>query len=144
MLFLVRNPRQKKKKKEVWGGALWCNNRFFWHQSSGRSLRLFSRSHLKGHINMRNWLFRTNSLWTIPLMPKKIMSVLLALLFYLSHLSRARCVCTCHSNTRIRHTVSFPNAWIVIALFPRFSETVMLFRFRIHREIALCPIHDFK
>jgi hypothetical protein len=32
-------------KKEVWDGALpWCNSQFSCHQSSGRSLRTFSRS----------------------------------------------------------------------------------------------------
>jgi hypothetical protein len=63
-------------KKVVWDGALsWSNSQFFCHQSWGRSLCTFSRSHHKTsqyYAELTVWPTRTNFLWTIPLKSKKI------------------------------------------------------------------------
>jgi hypothetical protein len=48
-------------KKEVWNGASsWCNSQFLCHQSSGWSLRTFSRSRRKSHSYM--WLKKAMTL----------------------------------------------------------------------------------
>jgi hypothetical protein len=68
-------------KKKLWDGDLsWYNSHFFCRQSSRRSLRTYSHICHKIHSSMREltvWPARTNSLWTIPLTTKKIMSMLL-------------------------------------------------------------------
>jgi hypothetical protein len=55
----------------------------------------------------------------------------------------------CHLNTCVRLMLSSPNAYLVIgrvsvAFFPRFAQNLMLFLYRIHREIASGQIHDYK
>jgi hypothetical protein len=66
-------------EKEVWDNALsWCSSQFFYHKFPGQNLCICSYSHHKSHSNMSNWLWpaRTNSLWTVPLISKKIMCML--------------------------------------------------------------------
>jgi hypothetical protein len=56
----------------------------FWRQSSGRSLRTFWHSSSRTsqqYAELTVWSARTNSLWTIPLQWKKMMSMLLTVLF---------------------------------------------------------------
>jgi hypothetical protein len=95
-------------------------------KTSGRSLRTFSRSLVKRHNSIRNWLFGLPS-ELFPLMWNKIISMLLTLLstclaFLRSALKRA-----CHSNTPVRLMLSSLNACLIIAsysvaLFPRFAQ----------------------
>jgi hypothetical protein len=76
VLFWANIPLMKN---EVWDGALsWCNSQFFRLQISGRSICTFSRSHRKTsqqYAQLTVWPASTNSLWTIPLMSKKMMSM---------------------------------------------------------------------
>jgi hypothetical protein len=61
-----------------------CKSQFFCCQSSARSLRTFScyrRRTSQLYMELTVWTVRTNSLWIFPLMSKKMMSMLLILLF---------------------------------------------------------------
>jgi hypothetical protein len=83
ILFFVKNSLVKK---EMWYGALsWWNSQFFCRQSSGWSFRTFSCSRRKTplyYVELTVWPARMNSLWTIPLMSKEtITMILLTLLF---------------------------------------------------------------
>jgi hypothetical protein len=81
---LVFGKKNSLVKREVWGGALsWYNSQSLCHQSSGRSLRTFSRN-LRSHSSIQNWLFGLPGRILCeqsPLMSKKMMSMLLTLLF---------------------------------------------------------------
>jgi hypothetical protein len=82
-------------KKEVWVGALsWCNHQSFFSKSSERSLRHFHAVALKRCSSMEIfWPARKNSLWTILLRSKKIISMLFNLLFIcLAFFSASACV----------------------------------------------------
>jgi hypothetical protein len=102
-------------KREVWGGALsWCNSQFFCRRSPGRSLRTSSCSRRKTsqkHAELTAWPARTNYLWAIPLMSKKIMSMLFTSLFtYLDFFSLGEFVRTvygsCYLCQGLRHIFS--------------------------------------
>jgi hypothetical protein len=62
----------------------WCNSQFFCHQSLGWSLRTFSDRRRKTSQEYAEFTLRparANSLRTIPLMSKKIPTMLLTLFF---------------------------------------------------------------
>jgi hypothetical protein len=70
-------------KKDVWNSALpWCNNQAVCCQSLGQSLCTFSHSRHKTSVyaELTVWLARGNSFWIIPMMSRKMMSMLLTLL----------------------------------------------------------------
>jgi hypothetical protein len=106
---------------EVWDRALsWCNIKFLFSQSSGRSLRTFSHSRHKTsqqYAELTVWPARTISLWTIP-MSKKSDEHSLSFAFHLSYLSWSHwvytfCVClmlfspnTCLIIARVCYTFS--------------------------------------
>jgi hypothetical protein len=109
----------KKKslvEKELWDGALsWCDSQFFWRQSSERSVRTFSRSHPK--TSQECWLFGlAGRILCEYLMAKKMMSMLLTLLF------------TCLALFGLgQFGLSSPNACLInvrdsVALFRRFAK----------------------
>jgi hypothetical protein len=101
----------------------------------GWSLRTFScscRKTSQQYTELLVWPTRTNSLWTIPLMSKKMMSML-DFALHLSHLFQSRWVRTFH----VRLMLSSQNACLIIArvsvaLFPRFVQNLMLFLCQIH------------
>jgi hypothetical protein len=120
--------------KELWDGALaWWDSQFFCRQSSGRSLYTFSRNRRK-----TVWPARTNSLWTIPLMSKKMMSMHLTLRFTcLSFFSLGEFWLSVYCSSFLPECLS--NHFEGLRLtFPRFAQNLMLFLCRIHREIASC------
>jgi hypothetical protein len=82
---VVFGKKNSLVNKEVWDDAFeWFNGQFFCRRSSGRNRRTFSSSRRKlsqQHAELTVWPSRTNYIWTIPLMSKKMMNMLLTLLF---------------------------------------------------------------
>jgi hypothetical protein len=92
---------------------------------------------VKLHTNLRNSLFSCQNefLWTIPLMSRKMMSMLLTLLSTCLAILRTRRVYT----IRVRLVDSSPNACLIIvrvseALLPKFAQNLALFLCRIRRS----------
>jgi hypothetical protein len=68
---------------------------------------------------------------------------------HLSRLFQSALKGACHSNTRIRLMLYFPNAYLIIArasvaLFLKFAQPFLVFLCRIDCEIASGQIHDPK
>jgi hypothetical protein len=81
-------------------------------------------------VEMAVWSARTNSLWTVPVMSKKIDEHSLDLSLHVSCIFLSQWVCTFHSNTLVQLILSSLNARLVIArvsfvLFPRFAQNLM-------------------
>jgi hypothetical protein len=92
------------------------------------------------------WPVRTSSIHIIPFMSKKMMSILLNLLFTSLAFFCAGEFPLFHSHTRLRLRLSSPNAYVIIArvsiaLFVRFTENLMPARCQIYREIPSYQIH---
>jgi hypothetical protein len=84
ILFLAHNSLVKM---DMWDCALWCKSQSFRCQSSGRSHHTFSNSRREKsqyYEELTVWPARTESLWTISLISKKIMNILLTLLLSVS------------------------------------------------------------
>jgi hypothetical protein len=115
------------------------------YQSSGQCLGTFSRSRHKTSQQFAELACQEELFVTDPLDVKENDEHALDFAFHLSHIFRSRRVWT----FSVQHMLSSLNACLIIArvsvaLFPRFSQNLMLFLCRIHRKIASGQIHDSK